>query len=354
MAETMRALTVEPGTAGSLRVETVPVPEPGEGELLVEGRLVGVCGTDHDLNGGHYGWAPAGRDRLVIGHESLGRVLSAPERSGFQPGDFVAGVVRRPDPVPCGACAHGEFDMCRNGEYTERGIKQLDGFASQRWVVPAEYAVKLDPALGDAGVLMEPASVVAKAWDQVERVGRRGWFEPASVLVSGAGPIGLLSALLGAQRGLDVHVLDVLEDGPKPDLVRRLGATYHHDGMRAALQAADPDIVIETTGLGPLLGDIMAGGKPYALVCLVGLHDPQAGVPIDLASTGRGMVLDNAAVVGSVNANVGHWRQAADALARADGDWLRSIVSRVVPLSRAPEAFTRQDDDVKVVVDLQA
>ncbi|MGZ4501635.1 MAG: alcohol dehydrogenase catalytic domain-containing protein, partial [Nocardioidaceae bacterium] len=159
----MRALTTIPNKADTLEVTDVPDPEPREGDLLVDAVAVGVCGTDREIVGGDYGWAPAGRDRLVLGHESLGRVRAAPDGSGFAAGDLVAGVVRRPDPVPCGACAHGEFDMCRNGEYTERGIKQIDGYASEQWTVEADYAVKLDERLANVGVLMEPTTVVAKA-----------------------------------------------------------------------------------------------------------------------------------------------------------------------------------------------
>lgn len=131
----MKALTVEPGQADSLAVKERPEPQPADDELLVTGLALGVCGTDHELNSGGYGWAPHGEDRLVIGHESLGRVEFAPDGSGFSPGDLVAGVVRRPDPVPCPACAHGEFDTCRNGKYQERGIKELSGYGSEEWVV---------------------------------------------------------------------------------------------------------------------------------------------------------------------------------------------------------------------------
>ncbi|WP_229830494.1 alcohol dehydrogenase catalytic domain-containing protein [Streptomyces mutabilis] len=112
---------------------------------------------------GTYGQAPPHHDRLVLGHESLGRVVEAPHDSGFGPGDLVVGVVRRPDPEPCGACAHGEFDMCRNGRYRERGIKGLDGYGAELWCLETGYAVRIDADLGLAGVLMEPTSVVAKA-----------------------------------------------------------------------------------------------------------------------------------------------------------------------------------------------
>ena len=121
----VRALTVIPERPGSAAVVEMDDPRPGEGELLVEGLAMGVCGTDSEIVAGEYGWAPPGEERLVLGHESLGRVRDAPRDSGFDEGDLVVGVVRRPDPEPCPACARGEFDMCRNGRYTERGIKEL-------------------------------------------------------------------------------------------------------------------------------------------------------------------------------------------------------------------------------------
>jgi threonine dehydrogenase-like Zn-dependent dehydrogenase len=86
--------------------------------------------------------------------------------------------------------------MCRNGRYTERGIKELHGYASELWTVPAEFVVRVASHLGVTGVLTEPTSVVAKAWEQVERVGQRAWFSPRRALITGAGPIGLLAALL--------------------------------------------------------------------------------------------------------------------------------------------------------------
>ena len=349
----MRALTVVPGRPGSLAVAEVDDPRPATGELLVDGLAVGVCGTDKEIAAGDYGWAPPGRERLVIGHESLGRVRAAPSGSEFRAGDLVVGVVRRPDPEPCGACAHGEFDMCRNGRYTERGIKQLDGYASQSWTVPTEYAVRLDQALAEVGVLMEPTSVVAKAWDQVDRVGARAWFEPRTVLVTGAGPIGLLAAMLGVQRGLEVHVLDQVESGPKPGLVTSLGAAYHSGSVAEVSEHLRPDVVIEATGVGEVVFDAIAGTAAYGIVCLTGVSPRGRQLRIDAGGLNRDIVLENDAVVGSVNANVGHYRAAAIALARADAGWLRGLISRRLPLSRSAEAFSGQPDDVKVVIDLE-
>ncbi|WP_049573184.1 glucose 1-dehydrogenase [Streptomyces sp. SBT349] len=348
----MRAITVKPSSPGSLDVRDVPDPVPGESDLLVDGLALGVCGTDREIVAGEYGAAPPGHDRLILGHESLGRVREAPPGSGFTPGDLVMGVVRRPDPEPCGACEHGEFDMCRNGRYTERGIKERDGYASQSWTIESDYAIPLDARLDRVGVLMEPTSVVAKAWEQVERVGARAWFEPERVLVTGAGPIGLLAALLGAGRGLDVHVLDRVTEGPKPALVAALGATYHSDEVGKVTSALRPDIVIEATGAGSVVLDVLTGTGGYGVVCLTGVSSAGRTLTVDAGALNRELVLENDAVVGSVNANPRHYQQAAQALAHADLDWLEGLITRRVPLERCHEAYEARPGDIKVVITL--
>ncbi|MEW2354151.1 glucose 1-dehydrogenase [Spirillospora sp. NPDC029432] len=349
----MRAITVDPGAAGGVRVDDVPEPDPGAGSVLVEGRLLGICGTDADIVFGEgYGWAPPGRDRLLIGHESFGAVLEAPDGSGFAAGDLVAGIVRRPDPVPCVPCANGEWDFCRNGRYTERGIKERDGFGAERWRIEPEFAIRLDPALGERGVLMEPASVVAKAWDQTGRFLARTSWRPERALVTGAGPIGLLAAMMGVQRGLDVHVLDIVERGPKPELVADLGATYHSGGV--ASLGFEPDVVIECTGHGPLVFEVTRSTAPDAVICLTGISSGSSKVEAGFDELNKTLVLENTVVFGSVNASRRNFEQAATALARADQDWLDRLITRRVPMEGFLDGLRKHEDDVKVVVDLAA
>jgi threonine dehydrogenase-like Zn-dependent dehydrogenase len=277
-------------------------------------------------------------------------VVQAPDDSGFAVGDLVAGVVRRPDPVPCGACADGEFDMCRNGRYAERGIKELDGYGSELWTVEARYAVRVDPALGLCGILTEPASVVAKAWEQVDKIGRRAWFEPHTVLVTGAGPIGLLAALMGVQRGLEVHVLDRVSDGPKPGLVADLGATYHRGTVADFAEHIQPDVVIEGTGVGTLVFEALTATGPYGIICLTGVSAAGRTLTVDAGLINREVVLENDAIVGSVNANLRHYRQGVEALAAADQDWLRRLITRTVGLEDYAEVMEPSPDDVKAVI----
>jgi len=348
----MRALTVIPMQAGSAAVTEMPEPEPAPGELLVDGIALGVCGTDREIVDGEYGWAPPGSERLVLGHESLGRVRDAPGGSGFAAGDLVVGVVRRPDPEPCPACASGEFDFCRNGRYTERGIKELHGYGSERWTVETEYAIKLDPALESVGMLIEPTSIVAKAWDQIERIGRRAYFAPERVLVTGAGPIGLLAAMLGAQRGLDVHVLDRNTDGPKPELAAALGAHYHHTDVGSVADEALPDIIVEATGAEQVVAEAMACNAATGIVCLTGVSPRGRTLAVDLGGLNRSLVLENDVVFGTVNANLHHYTLAAEALAAADRGWLERMISRRVPLDAFEQALEKRPTDVKVVLDL--
>jgi threonine dehydrogenase-like Zn-dependent dehydrogenase len=344
----MKALTVIPLKAGSAELSDVPEPPESDGAVLVETLAVGICGTDIEILSGAYGWAPPGRERLVLGHESLGRVLEVPDNEPFAKGDLVVGIVRRPDPVPCANCAVLEWDFCSNGQYTERGIKEHDGYLSERYRITPDFLVKVDPSLGILGVLLEPTSVVAKAWEEVERVGGRAHWAPNTVLVTGAGPIGLLAAMIGVQRGLDVHVLDQMTSGVKPELVHDLGATYHSGAVADVTPV--PDVVIECTGVAQLVFDAMSHVGPGGVVCLTGVSSGGHTIEVDEGALNRTMVLENVAVVGSVNANRRHYESAAAALAKADHAWLERLVNRKVPLVQWKDALIRQPDDVKVIV----
>jgi threonine dehydrogenase-like Zn-dependent dehydrogenase len=346
----MRAITVVPGDPERAELAELPAPRPASGELLVEVVRLGVCGTDREIVEAGHGEPPEGRDRLVLGHELLGRVVEAPAGSGFEPGGLVAGIVRRPDPVPCACCARGEWDMCRNGRYTERGIKGRDGYGAELVTLEADFAVPVDPELGELGVLTEPASVLAKAWEQIERIADRACAVHERALVTGAGPIGLLAALMGVQRGFEVHVLDRAERGLKPELVRALGAGYHTGPIADLCERAEPDIVVECTGVAELVVDAMRYTAPGAVVCLTGVA-PSRTLSVDIGAINNEIVLENDVVFGSVNAARRHFEQAEDALMQADRDWLARLITRRVPLERWQEALEKGDDDIKVVVE---
>jgi threonine dehydrogenase-like Zn-dependent dehydrogenase len=348
----MHALTVQPKQARSLALRSIAAPSVVPGKLLVRCLEIGICGTDGEIIAGQYGEAPTGHDHLVIGHECLGEVIQPVPETAFASGDLVVGFVRRPDPEPCENCAVGEWDMCRNGRYRERGIKAADGYAAEHFTLSPDYAIRLPDRLRSVGVLTEPMSVVAKAWEQIRRVGARSAWHPSCALITGAGPVGLLAALLGRQLGFEVHVFDRETAGPKPDLVRDLGAHYH-TGSLASLTLR-PDIVVECTGAAAVTVNAFKLLAPTGILCLAGLSSGSHVVDLDLSAFGSRLVLENELVFGSVNANRRHYEQAAEALAQAPRRWLERLITRRVPLTQWQAAFTRQPDDIKVVIDFAA
>jgi threonine dehydrogenase-like Zn-dependent dehydrogenase len=332
----------------------VPDVQAMQDSVLVRALAAGVCGTDREIVAGHYGTAVPGSEYLILGHESLGEVLAAPVNTEFRPGDLVVGIVRHPDPQPCSACAAGEWDMCRNGGYTEHGIKARDGFCVERFISEPGFLVRVDRNARDTGVLLEPASVVAKAWDHIERIGQRtaSW-RAGRVLITGAGPIGLLAALLAQQRGCDLHVYDRDRGETKRGLVTRLGGQYHCDSLDAAC-ALGADVIIECTGAAAVMAGVIANNPAGAIVCLAGLSSGVHRIDYDFTRLNREMVLQNDVIFGTVNANRRHYELAAAALSQADPDWLRRLISRRVPLCDWRRALEPQPDDIKVVIDLSA
>ena len=134
---------------------------------------------------------------------------------------------------------------------------------------------------------------------------------PRRALITGAGPIGLLAALIGVQRGHEVHVFDRNDDGPKPELTHALGATYHSERIET-LAALAPDIVIECTGAPAVIGAVLSHVAPDGVICLAGVGGSHRA-EFNMGLFNRNMVLNNGTVFGTVNANLRHytWRPSA-------------------------------------------
>lgn len=346
----MRALTVTPGVAGSAQLSDIAAPVGDADGVLLRPLAVGVCGTDAEIVRGEYGWAPPGTTRLVLGHECVAQVASA--YGPYDAGALVVPIVRRPDPVPCGSCAAGEWDMCRNGLYTEHGIKQLDGFCAEQIRVHPDFLVPVPAALGALAVLLEPASVLAKAWEHIDYIGGRSRWNPRHALITGAGTIGLLAALMARQRGLAVSVFDRAVGGCKPALARELGARYLNEGLDDLLERDPPDVVLECTGVDSIVLDVIGSNASGAITCLVGVSAAGRRRSVDVGKLNRSIVLENDVIFGSVNANRRHYEKGAAALAAAAPEWLAALITRRVPLDAWQDGLQRQPDDIKVVIDI--
>ena len=317
----MRAITVHPLKANSIELRDVPEPPADNGALLVEAIALGVCGTDREIIAGDYGEAPDDSERLILGHESLGRVREAPGDSDFKRGDHVVGIVRQPDPVPCPACAAGQWDMCRNGQYTEHGIKGLNGFGAERWRIDPAFAVKVDPALGLNAVLMEPTSVVAKAWDHAHRLWRLAAARRNACSSPAPGRSACSPRCSASSAGSTCMSTITTRADRSRRSPRRSARPITATSVDELAQSSAPDIVIECTGVPDVIATLLPQVAPDSLICLTGVGASRR-TEFDIGLFNRNMVLNNGAVFGSVNANLRHYQMAADALARADRAWL--------------------------------
>jgi len=338
------ALVTQPGTAHTARVAEVPAVRAGEGEVLLRSLEVGVCGTDREIVEGLFGIPPEGDTILVLGHEALAVVEC--DGHGFTQGDLVTAIVRR-SCTRCAACEEGFPDSCLTGEYRERGITRLHGFARE---VVAEDPAQLIPiprSLGRLGVLAEPASICARGIRHARAIGGRQPWELQRALVIGAGAIGMLSTYLLRLSGLDVWTASrgACSD-PRTQLVSACGARYFStsDAPLAALRAdvGGFDLVVEATGNSQVMTESIGMLRRNGVACLLGIDGRQQTVELDGRVIGVDMILENRAVLGSVNAHRQDWLAAVDGLARARELWpdaLQEFVSLRVPLDRFADAF---------------
>ncbi|MDH5490591.1 MAG: glucose 1-dehydrogenase [Myxococcales bacterium] len=316
----MKALGVFPGDQG---LRLVDHPEPRlvrPSEVKVEVLEVGVCGTDREIAHGLHGAPPTGDPYMILHHEALGRVLEVGAGvEGLAPGDLVVPTVRRPcGHSHCTACRAGRQDFCFTGDFTERGIKGAHGFFAERIVDEAQYFVKLPEALREVGILVEPLTIAEKAllqvWDIQERLPWRARAARAAgdapkleALVLGAGPIGLLGALLLVENGFRTHVYSLEEEGSaRARLVESIGAEYHSakevDVAGLWGRLGDVDLVYEATGASTLSFRVLELLGPNAIFIFTGVPGRKEPIELDAARVMRNLVLENHVLLGTVNA----------------------------------------------------
>ena len=357
----MLAVTVRPESPGSATVADVEAPRREPEDCLVEVLEVGICGTDRDIDQGKYGEPPAGGDTLVIGHESLGRVVEAPDDSRIRPGDLVVATVRRPCPERCANCDAGANDFCSTGNFTERGIKGRHGYLAERYAERPEFLVPLPARLRRVGVLLEPLSVVEKAFRQSYAIQLRLRWEPRRVLVTGAGPVGILAASVARLRGLQTTLYS--RGAPEPALraiLDRLGASYVDSHVVSAADAARelgaPDIVMEATGASALAWETAGVLAVNGVACLLSVTGGDKTVEIPSDRLNDDLVLGNRVVFGSVNASRDDFEQGVADLGAMEERFpglLASLVTRRVPIREVRDALgKKRPGDLKTVVEV--
>jgi len=355
----MRAVAVLPGRRDSLHLrDDVPEPRAGGGEAIVRVLEAGVCGTDAEINRGEFGTAPPGSPYLILGHESLGSVVTAPPGATLAPGDLVVCTVRRPCAEPCTPCAAERSDACLTGRYTERGILGRHGLMVERYAESTRFLVRVPPRLRACAVLLEPLSVVEKGIELAYEVQRRLPWEPRTAVVLGGGAVGLLAAAALRLRGLDTVVASRAPAGGPKDLLLR------DAGIRYACVASMPieelparlgriDLVFEATGSSAAAGSALRIVGRNGVCVLASITPGRQELAFDMAGWNRETVLGNRAVVGTVNAARRHFeagvRDMETAESRLPG-WLPRLVTRRVPHAEARAALAPAPEDIKVVL----
>ena len=334
----MKAVTVQPLVAGSVRFEEVPEPDESTGSVLVEAVAVGICGTDVEIASGAYGWAPPGRDRLVLGHESLGRVLDPGPAPGCSPATSSSGSSGARTRCRAATARSASGTCAATGSTPSAASSRSTASCRERWRIEPGFFTKLDPSLGILGVLLEPTTVVTKAWEMVAAMRARAFWEPRTALVTGAGPIGMLAALIGVQHGLDVHVLDRVTEGPKPDLVRDLGATYHSGTvrrrrLRSPTSSSSAPVSARSSSTRSARSAQAASSASPASAAADGRADlPPADLAVSSSCRTTSSLVRSTPTGGTSTAR-------PQALAAADRDWLARLITRRVPPQDIAEAL---------------
>lgn len=365
----MKAIAVVPGTT---TVRLVDRPEPrvvAADDVKVKVLRVGICGTDREETGGGRALLPDGQQDLVIGHEMFGRVVEVGGAvTRVRPGDYAVFTVRR----GCGRCLPCRMnrpDMCSTGDYRERGIWGLDGYQAEFVVDKEQFVVRVPPELEPVGVLAEPLSVAEKAIDEAVRVqaarlpdwaATPDWLHGRRCLVAGLGPIGLLAAVALRRRGAEVYGLDVVDaTSARPQWLDAIGGRYV-DGRQVTADkvgaAIGPvEVLVEATGVASLEFDLIDALGRNGVYVLTGIPGGSRPVDIPGADLIRRLVLENLALVGSVNASRGHFEMAVGDLGYAMLRWgslLKTLITHRHDCSDFAAAFAAHPaDEIKSVIE---
>jgi threonine dehydrogenase-like Zn-dependent dehydrogenase len=295
------------------------VPEPARdlkpNEVLFRIHMAGVCGTDRELAQFSFGYPPAGSSFMILGHEATGEVVAAGSSvNHVQAGDTVAPMVRRSCSPACDTCAAGRRDYCRTGRYTERGIFGAHGYFTKFAVDDAADLVVVPQNRTDFGVLIEPLSVVEKA---VQRALDVHPWTPRTAVVLGGGTIGILSALVLRERGLNVVVQSIEStDSSRARLISRAGLPYTNrfDGKA--------DIIIEAAGSEAAAMQGLSQLAQMGVLVILGAKQGTVTFPF------LQLIVNNQVVLGSVNASPEAARAAVADIERFEPEVLDSLIHR--------------------------
>jgi len=339
----MKAIAVRPETREVTMIDHHEPRLARPTDVLLQMLDVGVCGTDREIASFEYGTPPPGEPVLVLGHESLGRVLEVgPAVSRVKAGDLVVPMVRRPCPhETCPACRAGRQDFCFTGDFRERGIKQAHGFMTERVVDDEIYMNVVPRQLRECAVLVEPLTIAQKALMQVGQIQRRlPWACPdeperpsahcRNAVVLGAGPVGLLGAMALVNAGYRTWVYSrTPAPNPKASLVESFGARYVSSETESpenlARMVGNVDLVYEAVGASRVAFDVMRVLGTNGIFVFTGVPGRKAPAEVDTDLLMRNLVLKNQVVFGTVNAGREAFQAAVSDLATFVERWPEAV-----------------------------
>lgn len=367
----MCAVGVVPGKREVRLIEhTVPNISAAT-DVKVRSLETGVCGTDREICTFVYGAPPQGFDYLVLGHESLGEVIEVGNAvTRVKPGDLVVPSVRRPCPHDhCPACRTDKQDFCYTGDFTERGIKMTHGFMTESYVDDQKFLNYVPPELRDVAVLVEPLTIAEKGLAQVWQAQQRlPWVSPdlpahqrgsgKNAVVLGAGPVGLLGAMVLVSAGFDTVVYSRSPaPNPKATLVESIGAKYISSETttvdQLAKQIGNIDLVYEAIGVSRISYDVLRVLGLNGVFVFTGIPAPKPPSQVEADVIMRNLVLKNQVVVGTVNADRAAFEAAIRDLGLFLKRWpnaLRSLITGRYSIDNFRELLLGKATGIKNVI----
>jgi threonine dehydrogenase-like Zn-dependent dehydrogenase len=344
MSKTMRVIAV---SKAKKDLQSFEYPAPiitHDTHVRIRTLDVGICGTDREICTFAYGEPPKGSDYLVLGHESLGRVIEVGANvKTLKVGDLVVPSVRRPcTDESCEPCKADRQDYCSTANYVERGIKSLDGYMAEYYVEHEKFLNLVPIELRDVAVMTEPLTIAEKGLQQVWHVqSRLPWkcTEPGKppghglkAVVLGAGPIGILGTMALLVRGFETYVYSRSKaPNPKSELVESLGAKYisslEVSAEELAKQVGNIDLVYEAVGSADVSFEVMQVLGVNGVFVFTGI--PPEGEKVELLGSNlmRNLVLKNQAIVGTVNADKESFENAIADLVEFKRRWPKQLES---------------------------
>ncbi|MCE9668501.1 glucose 1-dehydrogenase [Myxococcus stipitatus] len=352
----MKAVAVFPGKRQVRVIDDAPEPRlQSPTQVKVRTHEVGVCGTDKDIVQFAYGAPPLGSDYLIPGHECLGQVVEVGSAvRGLKKGDWVVPRVRRPCPhAVCPACRHGHPDFCITGDYTERGIKEAHGFASQFFVEDVAYLHRASDELRGVAVLTEPLTIAEKGLREVDRIQERlPWkMEAGRAVVLGAGPVGQLGTLALLRRGYATSVYShSRKPNPKAEANEAAGAPYYSTQditpQELVRRVGPADLFYEATGSASATLKALEALGDNGILVLTGVPARPEPLSMDGAALLKQLVLRNQVVLGTVNAADADFEVALEDLARFRARWPGGL-ERLITGRHPPEDYFEVATDKK-------